>query len=237
MNASSPPPTLTPPAGATWSSAGGREEMIAAAIDLVDHHGLGTLTMRSVAEQLGVSLTAVTRLFRTHDALLDGIVDAIVDQLYADPEVQTSTPEWQEYLQRIAHGVRKLALAHPEVFPLLASRPPAAPWLQPPLRSLRWMEAFLDALSWFGFTDHAAVAAYRAFSSFLLGHLLLEVSTLGVDVAPLAETDSGPAEPGDLADYPRLARLQQELAGADPGEEFEEALEALLDRLESRGRR
>ncbi len=67
----------------------------------------------------------------------------------------------------------------PQVFPLIATRPPAAPWLRPPLRSLRWMESFLSTLHSCGFADDAAVAAYRGFSSFLLGHLLLEVSALG----------------------------------------------------------
>ncbi len=88
-------------------------------------------------------------------------------------------------LQRLAHGVRRIALAHPQVFPLIASRPPAAPWVRPPLRSLRWMENFLDNLIGCGFDDAAAVAAYRAFSSFLLGHLLLEVSAQGVDTGPV----------------------------------------------------
>ena len=41
------------------------------------------------------------------------------------------------YLQWLAHGVRALAREHPNVFPLIATRHPAAPWLRPPLRSLR----------------------------------------------------------------------------------------------------
>ncbi len=76
----------------------------------------------------------------------------------------------------MAHCVRRLALAHPKAFPLIASRPVEAPWLRPPLRSLRWVETFLDGLIGEGFSDTAAVGAYRAFTSFLLGHLLLEVS-------------------------------------------------------------
>ena len=242
MASSDPSPTHALPSRkseepATRPAAISRDQAIAAAINLVDQHGLRSLTIRKVAGQLAVPPTALARLFRTRDDLLDGIVDAIVDQIYADPDVQPDSQKWQEYLQRVAHAVRKAALAHPEAFPLLASRPPAAPWLQPPLRSLRWMETFLDALSRFGFTDHAAVAAYRAFSSFLLGHLLLEVSALGVDVTPVAEPNPQAAKPGDLTDYPLLARLQPELADADPADEFEEALESLLDRLENRGRR
>ena len=56
---------------------------------------------------------------------------------------------------------------------------PEAPWLRPPLRSIDWVEDFLDGLISEGFTDESAVAGYRAFTSFLLGHLLLEVATHG----------------------------------------------------------
>ncbi len=71
----------------------------------------------------------------------------------------------------------------------MASRPPEAPWLRPPLRSLAWVEVFLSGLIAEGFTEEAAVAAYRAYTSVLLGHLLLEVSNHGADVGPLDVLD------------------------------------------------
>lgn len=112
---------------------------------------------------------------------------------------------WRDYLRRLAHGVRRLALAHPQVFPLVATRPPSAPWVRPPLRSLRWVESFLETC-WLGRGFSAAVAAYRAFSSFLLGHLLLEVSALGVDTGPTEQAVTGPAADTytDLSQYPNL---------------------------------
>ena len=97
------------------------------------------------------------------------------------------------------------------------------------------METFLDTLHRCRFSDRAAVAAYRAFTSFLLGHLLLEVSALGADIVLVAQPASRPPRPGDLADYPRLAGMQKELVTNDARDEFEEALEALLDRLDNKG--
>ena len=38
---------------------------------------------------------------------------------------------WQDFLARLAHGVRQIALDHPELFPLVATRPPEAPWVRP----------------------------------------------------------------------------------------------------------
>jgi len=161
-------------------------------------------------------------------------VETVVDELYRDPEVDVEPVHgWQDYLLRLAHGLRRLALRRPQVFPLVATRPTEAPWVRPPLRSLRWVESFLDALTSSGFSDRAAVDAYRAFSSFLLGHLLLEVSSMGADVGPVEEPEPRPARQADLGDYPLLQRLQELLSEDRSEQEFEEALDQLLDRLEA----
>jgi hypothetical protein len=94
------------------------------------------------------------------------------------------------------------------------------------------MESFLGVLHECGFSDATSVAAYRTFSSFLLGHLLLEVSTHGADIGPIEQEDPGPPDPTDLSEYPRLGALQTELSQDHSAEEFEDALEMLLDRLE-----
>ncbi len=127
-----------------------------------------------------------------------------------------------------------MALAHPQVFPLVASRPPAAPWVRPPLRSLRWVESVLTGLMSQGFTDRDAVHAYRAFSSFLLGHLLLEVAALGVDTGPTDDPEPATAAvPPEqlLAPYPVLTRLADRLAAFRFDEEFDESLHNLLERI------
>ena len=137
---------------------------------------------------------------------------------------------WQDFLQRLAHGVRRVALAHPRAFPLVASRPPEAPWLRPPLRSLDWVESFLAGLVAEGFDDQTAVACYRAFSSFLLGHLLLEVASLGADLGPLDVLEED-AEVRGLDSFPTVRRLRRDLSLDTSVVEFEEALEQLLDRM------
>lgn len=210
-----------------------RRRVLGAAVVLVDEHGLRELTMRRLGAYLGVDAMALYRHVPGRENLLDGIVETVIDELYGDPDVHMSTPpeDWREYMRRLAHGVRRIALAHPQVFPLVATRPPAAPWVRPPLRSLRWMESFLDTLLARGFTDAAAVAAYRAFSSFLLGHLLLEVSALGVDTGPIEEADPEAPRTDDLGGYPHLRRLEPELSQDHSAAEFEESLENLLTRL------
>lgn len=207
--------------------------ILASGAAFIEEHGLRQLTMRALGARLGVEAMALYRHVPSRENLLDGIVDLVIDDLYSDPEVYLQpTYGWQDYLQRLAHGLRRMALAHPQVFPLIATRPAAAPWIRPPLRSLRWMESFLGALTSSGFTDQAAVAAYRGFSSFLLGHLLLEVSAQGADIGPVDEAEPRPPQSTDLSGFPLLQRLQDPLSEDHSAQEFEASLENLLDRLE-----
>lgn len=207
-----------------------RARILEAALTYIDEQGLAGLTMRRLGQTLGVEAMALYRYVAGKEELLDGVVDHLVAGMRADAQVLDRPSDgWQDFVQRLAHGVRRVALAHPKAFPLVASRPPEAPWLRPPLRSLDWVEAFLSGLESEGFSDEAAVASYRAFTSFLLGHLLLEVSTHGADVGPLDVLEESP-DPG-LEDYPMVSRLRRQLAEDKAAVEFEEALEELLNRM------
>jgi AcrR family transcriptional regulator len=209
-----------------------RERILAAAIAFIDREGLPGLTMRRLGRSLGVEAMSLYRYIPGREELLDGVVDTIINEMYDDEEILDFPRHgWQDFLQRLAHGVRRIALAHPKAFPLVASRPPEAPWLRPPLRNLKWVESFLDGLSAEGFSDVAAVAAYRAFTSFLLGHLLLEVSAHGADVGPLDVLDDADDDSASLAPYPHVRRLRGALAEDQSAVEFEESLENLLDRI------
>ncbi len=211
-----------------------RRRVLAAAIEFIDEHGLEALTMRRMGAHLGVEGMALYRHVTGRDDLLDGVVELVVDELYGDPAVYLAPKHgWQDYLQRLAHGVRRMAIAHPAVFPLIATRPPAAPWVRPPLRSLRWLESFLDALTDHGFSEESAVAAYRAYTSFLLGHLLLEVSQRGVAISPLDDPEAKPeADERSMASYPHVRRLRPLLSEDESDAEFEDSLENLLERLQ-----
>ncbi len=210
-----------------------RDRIIQAAIEHIDTAGLPSLTMRRLGASLGVEAMSLYRYVPGREDLLDAIVEDIVNTMYDDDDVLDIPQDgWQDFLQRLAHGVRRVALAHPKAFPLVASRPPEAPWLRPPLRSLHWVESFLAGLAREGFSDDAAVAAYRGFTSFLLGHLLLEVSTHGADVGPLDVLDDGSQELPALATYPHVAKMRQALSEDHAAAEFEESLENLLDRLQ-----
>jgi AcrR family transcriptional regulator len=217
-----------------------RALIVQEAIAAIDEDGLTSLTMRSLGHRLGVEAMALYRYVNGREDLLEGVVDSLVDRVKVEPDGRGDPLDgWQAVLQLLAHSVRTTAVEHPKVFPLMATRHPSAPWLRPPLRSLRIVDEFIDALTARGFSDRQAVEAYRIFTSFLLGHLLLEVAELGATTGPVEEPlDEGGAavpSPGgsvDVSDYPTLVRTAELLAQDHTDVEFEASLEALLDRLD-----
>lgn len=219
-----------------------RDLIVERAIEFIDRDGVTALTMRRLGEDLGVEAMSLYGHVNGREDLLEGVVATLVAGIDLRPTPPLGPQDgWQAFLQWTAHSVRAVALAHPRIFPLIATRHPAAPWLRPPLRSLRVVEDFLAGLIDRGFTPAQAVAIYRSFTSFLLGHLLLETATLGADTAPAeVPLNEGAAEQGghdaelDVARFPTVLGLRQEMAHMDAQAEFEQALEGILDLIDLR---
>jgi AcrR family transcriptional regulator len=216
-----------------------RELIVSTALEQIDSVGTQGLSMRSLAQELGVEAMSLYRYVHGREDLLEGVVALLMGNLIASLDEELAS-HWQGFLQTVAHQVRRIAIDHPKAFPLVASRHPAAPWLRPPLRSVEVVNTFLSRLIDHGFTDVQAVGAYRSFSSFLLGQLLLESAVRGAEISPLAE----PLDEGDAAvpesdgkmsldTAPELFRLRPLLSEDHSDDEFEASLEALLDRLDS----
>ena len=209
------------------------DRIVTATLELVDEQGIGAATMRAVSARLGVRSMSLYRYVQDRDELFDAVVERIVNELADDPEVQLRPVDgWRPYLAGMAHGVRRYARAHPHAFPLVATRPPSAPWVNPPLRSLRWVEAMLTGLVREGFSDEQVLFTYRTFNSFLLGYLLLETSAMTLrDPKPgdgsFTGTDTISGDGGQVAANPvvgglspaRSAGQREALQDADiPGE-------------------
>ena len=210
------------------------------AIAMVDRDGLSALSMRQLGRVLGVEAMALYHHVNGREDLLEAMVARLVEGIRVPPREPLGPADgWQAFLQHAAHAIRAIAVEHPHLFPLVSTRPPAAPWLRPPLRNLALVEDFLDGLIHRGLSDENAVYVYKAFTGFLLGHLLLEVVQAGAPAGPPEEPlDEGHADvPNndqelDLDDFPTLQRLKARLRRHEADADFENALEALLDRLD-----
>lgn len=97
-----------------------RGQILDQAIALADERGLAAISMRSVAERLGLSSMAIYPYVGNKDALLDGMVDRLLGEL---APVADRAGTWQERLRAVAHAVRALARRHPGAYQLIMARP------------------------------------------------------------------------------------------------------------------
>lgn len=215
-----------------------RELIVETALHQIDESGAQGLSMRSLAQQLNVEAMSLYRHVHGREDLLEGVIALLMGNLTSSLDEKLAE-HWQGFMQTVAHEVRRISIDHPKAFPLVATRHPAAPWLRPPLRSVEVVNTFLSALIAHGFSDAQAVGAYRSFSSFLLGHLLLESAVRGAETSPVEEPlDEGDAAipQGDgsitLDNASEVLRLRPLLSQDRSDEEFEVSLEDLLDRLD-----
>ena len=168
--------------------------------------------MRRLGSELGVEAMALYRYIPGREQLLDGVVEYVMNELYQKTMNEELPGSWQEYLQRMAHGVREHlrrpspgvpAGGHPAAGRALA----AAAVAQPPLGG----ELPGPRCSGSASPTHKSVGIYRAFSTFLLGHLLLESATVDLGAEVELDDDIEFFETNDLSQYPRLMALAAQL--------------------------
>ena len=221
-------PAATQPATRTKAPLD-RAQVLTAALALVDAHGLDALSMRRLGEVLDRDPMSIYRHTANREALLDGVVELVMEELV----IPAGGQDWQRALREAAHGFRRLALTHPHVAPLLVTRPLATPLGRRPLGTLRPLEQILDVLVRAEFAPADALHVYRAWSSFVTGHTLGELQELVTD----------PEESDDLLrlglhrlpvrQFPHTRDLAGALAGYDGAAELDQGLDILLTGLQT----
>ena len=204
-----------------------RELVLASALELIDRDGADALSMRRLGAALDRDPMILYRHAPGKAALLDGVVETVLAQLRVDP----ADPDWAAQLRAVARDYRALALAHPNVVPLLVPRPLATPLALRPRGTLRPLEDILALLTSAGFSGPDALHIYRALFGFLNGHVLNE----------LQELVENPDETDDLlrlgmhrlplSEFPLLRSLAHALASYDGAAELDRGLDILLTGL------
>lgn len=170
------------------------------ALALVDEHGLGAMSMRAVAERVGLTSMALYPYVGGKDALLDGLVDLLHLELGTEFD-EAEDIDWRRRLRALGRAVRKLSLAHPGAYPLLLNRRAAgasASWLTAALRG-----CLHDA----GVPGEQVPRLTRMICAFLLGYTVGEV-TGGLPADEEAVHDDAAAEyDADLDDLVRLVEV------------------------------
>jgi AcrR family transcriptional regulator len=201
-----------------------RSMILEAALRIIDRDGIDGLSMRHLSDEVGRDPTVLYRHVPSKAALLDGVAEIVLGQL----QVDTSDPDWAGQLRTVAHGFRRLALAHPNVVALLVTRPLATPLGQRPPGMLRPLEDVLALLTSAGFSGLDALHIYRALFGYLHGHILTE----------LQEVIERPEETDDVlrlglhrlavTEFPQVRALASALANYDGAAELDRGLDLLL---------
>ncbi|MEO3931569.1 TetR/AcrR family transcriptional regulator C-terminal domain-containing protein [Micrococcaceae bacterium Sec7.4] len=207
-----------------------RELVLSTALELVDREGLDALTMRRLGQQLGRDPMSLYRYAANRAALLDGVSELVLNELAIFPE----DPDWQAQLRRIAHDLRLLALRHPNVVPLLVTRPLSTPLGLRPLGTLRPLEQILALLIDAGFAAEDALHVYRAYYGFLYGHILNELQEFVVDPDENEALLRLGLHRLPVKDFPRLRALAPVLADYDGAAELDQGIDILLSGLAAR---
>ena len=206
-----------------------REVVLAKALEVVDADGLDALTMRRLGQELGRDPMSLYRYAENRAALLDGVTELVLNELTFHPQ----DPDWKAQLRQIAHDLRRLALQHPNVVPLLVTRPLSTPLGLRPLGTLRPLEQILSLLIGAGFSPADALHVYRAYYGFLYGHILNELQEFVVD----PEENEALLRLGlhrlPAKEFPRLRALAPALAEYDGSAELDQGVTILLSGLEA----
>ncbi len=203
-----------------------RPQLQAAALALVDAHGLGGLSMRALAGALGTGPMTIYNHVADRADLETLLVDAVIGTA-AWPRARHD--DWRDDVRAIATAMWRAVRRHPHVIPLILTRRSRSPAL------LEMSEALLAALARSGRSRQRLLIAFRAVSAFVTGFAQVELAgalSVAAGEAPEAVIARFRALPRQ-----RFARLV-EIAGAartsDPEREFRTGLEILLAGLAAR---
>jgi len=206
-----------------------RPLILQTALTIIDRDGADTLSMRRLSEAVGRDPAVLYRHVPNKAAVLDGVAGIVLEQLAVD----TADPDWAGQLRSVAHDFRRLALAHPNVVPLLVTRPLATPLGQRPPGTLRHLEDILAMLISSGFSGEDALHIYRVLFAYLYGHVLTELQ----EVVERPEETDHVLRLGlhrlTITDFPQVRALASALATYDGAAELNRGLDLLLPGLAS----
>ncbi|GAB1824301.1 TetR/AcrR family transcriptional regulator C-terminal domain-containing protein [Herbidospora sp. RD11066] len=203
-----------------------KERVVAEAVRLADHEGVGGLSMRRLAGALDAGAMSLYYYVANKEELLDAMIDVVFEEIELPPE----ETDWQSAMRRRAVSARQVLARHPWAIGLMESRTSPGP------ANLRHREAVTACLRKAGFPVLMATHANWLIDSYVYGFALQEAG-LPFDTADeFADMTEGvylPQLPADEFPYLNESAAELAAAGYDPAEEFTFCLDLVLAALES----
>ncbi|MCX2923068.1 TetR/AcrR family transcriptional regulator [Streptomyces sp. NEAU-W12] len=201
-----------------------RERVIRAAVAVADEKGAAALTMRAVAEPLGVEAMSLYHHVAGREDILDGMVDAVFGEIDLPPR----DTDWRSAMRHRAASARAVLRRHRWAIGLMDSRSRPGP------ATLRHHDAVIGALRAGGFSVPMTAHAISLIDSYLYGFVLQELSLPFTGAAELDEVAGAILREMPADTYPHLTELTTEHVlepGYDYADEFTFGLTLILDAL------
>jgi AcrR family transcriptional regulator len=204
-----------------------RERILGAAVALADEGGVDAVSMRKLAQELGVVPMALYKHVSNKDEMLDGMVDVIIGEIDPPP----SGIDWKTAIRQRVLSARSALLRHPWASRVIESRTDPTPAV------LQYMDAMIGMFRAGGFSIDLTHHAMHAMGSRLLG-FSQELFDDSVDLDPEVTAVMLQRMAGK---YPHITELVMAITheeasvvgqGCDDQFEFEFALDLMLDGLE-----
>lgn len=200
-----------------------RERVLRAAIAIAGETGIASLTIRSLAERLGVKPMSVYYYVKNKSEILDGIVDLV----FAEIGLPSLDGEWSTELHAWALSARHVLARNSWAITLLESRSTPGP------ATLRHHDRIIGVLRGAGFSVATTAHAYALLDSYVYGFALQEAA-LPFDSSTATEVAESIMQPFEPGEYPNLVELATEHVfqpGYDFGNEFDFGITLILDGL------
>jgi AcrR family transcriptional regulator len=204
-----------------------KERVLRAAVDLADQGGIDSLSMRKLAQALGVEAMSLYNHVQNKSDILDGIVDVVVNEIELAPG---DAADWQTSMRQRVIAARAVLLRHPWAPGVIESRKNMSPSM------LRYMDSAIGILRDGGFSIDLAHHALHLLGSRVLG-FTQELFDDKSDRTP--ESEAAAIFAREFASkYPYAAEMavsvfhEGGLGGCDDDREFEFGLNLILDGLE-----
>ncbi|MFB7371065.1 TetR/AcrR family transcriptional regulator [Streptomyces sp. NPDC056222] len=215
-----------------------RDQIVRAAVELLDSEGIDGLSMRKLGQRLGSAATAMYWHVGSKESLIMLAADAAWSELtFLDP----AELGWRAAARALVHDTYALGKRHPWLIPAISSHFVYGHGMA------RFQDHSCAIYQAAGFKGWELDWAVNSAFTFVAGTLLVDATeaTIATAQAPRGKGDEGkPAQSvtewayGIAAQYPRLRARMEEQRGVDPttmaGEKFEFGVEAILDGLEAR---
>ncbi|NSC22168.1 TetR family transcriptional regulator [Streptomyces albus subsp. chlorinus] len=187
-----------------------RSAVLDEALRTLDEEGIEGLTMRRLAQRLGVTSPSLYKYVRDREGVFEAVVDVIVQEINEGAE--QTTGGWRAHLNGMARRYFDTFRRHPNAVPLVMHRPTRDP------RSLDGFDTIFAVLLSEGWPAQDATRAILLVESYALGATLTAVSP---GIPSTEELESRPSLAAALIGERRAFRLTED--------DFDHGLKIVLD--------